>query len=138
MNKHLISVVIALVIAINVTAQFASSQFTFAAQPPVAVQLNKTVMNAGSKVDLTIDVAQLLGAEVDESTVRVYLSADNKYDFNDSLLDTYNFTSPAAYALSLLIPADVSAGNYYLLVIAQSETGVLLSKLNQIPVQVVR
>jgi hypothetical protein len=138
MNKHFLTFVIAALFAIGAHAQISTTYLNFSAKIVAPVQLNASTIQVGTSTNLLVDIAHLLGNDVTESTVRVYLSDDKNFDFKDNSLENFGVETASLNQFEVNIPTDAIAGNYYLLVIVQSETGVLTSKSVDIPIKIIK
>lgn len=119
----------------------ASAHFIKGSAAPVVASVSEKPLlalrhrshDAGSAVQMQLAVTSLLdGADADVS-VKVYFSNDPIFDFKDELLENFVFEKTPTDVngrlwLSFELPRDIETGQYHLLVVAQTEEGVLLSK----------
>jgi Domain of unknown function (DUF4625) len=138
MNKHFLTFVIAALFAFNANAQTAATYLNFSTKIIAPIQLNASTAQVGTAAKLMVDIAHLLGSDATESTVRVYLSDDKHFDFKDNMLESFNLENATQFQFEVNIPTDAVTGKYHLLVVVQSEVGVLTSKCMDLPLEIVR
>jgi hypothetical protein len=99
--------------------------------PLLRLQGNKC--HAGGTAAIQVCIARLLDYPTGGVSVKVYFSEDANFDFGDKLLENFLFEriesdAQGCLPLQVGLPDDINAGQYHLIVVAQTEEGVLLSR----------
>jgi hypothetical protein len=143
MNKQFFSLAffaftLQLAFAQNEVSASVEHKTTFIASTPKSipenpVSLNRASYNAGSSVQMSVNINRLLDHPKGAFSVKVYFSSDPNFDFGDELLENFNFEelttdSKSHLPISVTLPNDISIGQYTFLIVAQTEEGVLLSR----------
>lgn len=94
----------------------------------------------GAMVQSTVSVAKLLDNPTGPVRLKVFISDDAVFDFHDYLLDVFAFEAIEKQAPSLKLtfelPAELSEGTYHLIIMAQTEEGVLLNRTETVKIAV--
>ncbi|GAB4497758.1 MAG: hypothetical protein OHK0019_31950 [Saprospiraceae bacterium] len=97
------------------------------------VDTDTTAYAAGNKVQLRIGLQNIFNEPTPRTELRVYLSSDAIWDFNDTLLTSKTYSGfPAELKVTLeeqiTLPQNVLPGQYHLLVVAAPEGNILNAK----------
>jgi hypothetical protein len=89
--------------------------------------------SAGSTATLRVGLQNVFEESAPRTDLRVYLSSDATWDFDDRLLATKSYSGfPASRKIALeervLIPGDILPGGHYLIVVAAPEGNILNAK----------
>jgi hypothetical protein len=97
------------------------------------LRLQRDSYDAGGTVAMQVCIARLLDQPSTGVSVKVYFSEDANFDFSDELLENFLFerikpNTQDCLPLQVGLPSDIATGRYHLIVVAQTEEGVLLSR----------
>ena len=100
-----------------------------------------SVFSAGNTVALRIGLQNIFDEPAPQTDLRVYLSKDAVWHFDDTLLITKSFSGFPANARASLsepvpLPAEVLPGEYYLLVVAAPEGNIQNAKTGVMPITI--
>jgi hypothetical protein len=95
--------------------------------------LQRNSYDAGASVGMQVEVSRLLDQPSGRVSIKIYFSENSQFDFSDNLLENFILekieTDAKGYLpLYVQLPADIATGRYYLIVVGQTEEGVLLSR----------
>jgi hypothetical protein len=104
---------------------------TTASAPLLTLQSNS--YDAGASVWMQLCVARLLDQPKGGVSIKVYFSENSQFDFSDTHLENFIFEkaetdAKGCLSLDVQLPADIATGRYHIIVVAQTEEGVLLSR----------
>lgn len=105
------------------------------------VSADTSVFSAGSTVALQIGVQNIFDEPTPQTDLRVYLSKDAAWNFDDTLLASKSFSGFPANARAALtepvpLPAELLPGEYYLLVVAAPEGNIQNAKTGVMPITI--
>ncbi len=97
---------------------------------PIYARTTRSSYDNDAVVNMDISLDALLGQSNVPTAAKVYFSIDSKFDFEDELLDTFEFeASQRQENISFSLPSGLNSGSYWLILVAQTEEGVLMSKM---------
>ncbi len=97
---------------------------------PLYARTTRSSYDNGAVVNMDVSLDALLGQSSVPTSTKVYFSLDSKFDFEDEMLDTFEFeASQRQENISFSLPSGLNSGNYWLILVAQTEGGVLMSKM---------
>jgi hypothetical protein len=107
------------------------------------VQADSANYRQGAPVALQIALQNIFEESTPRTELRVYLSGDATWDFNDQLLLNKTFSGLPAGATATLnepitLPSFLLPGAYHLIVVASPEGNILQAKTGVLPINVTR
>jgi hypothetical protein len=95
--------------------------------------LQRNSYDAGASMWMQLCVARLLDQPKGGVSIKVYFSENSQFDFSDTQLENFilekaETDTKGCLPLEVQLPTDIATGRYHIIVVAQTEEGVLLSR----------
>lgn len=105
------------------------------------MKTTKERFQAGDEVTLSIGLQNIFDEPAPRTDIRIFLSKDPVWDFEDTLLSSKSYSGfPATMKASLSeffrLPESLIDGDYYLIAVASPEGNILQAKIGALPIKI--